>query len=616
MQKFGKTMRLSLLYATALLLVAGYPLTTMAEGTDTATPVTVQTTTPTDTQAPADTTSTAASPATTPATTSTEPSTAAPASGTTSPDATATTTAETPTVEATQPSDLTASSTQPTVVTPDRTTPPTDPTSSTAVSAGTAASITNALDSTATTGDATAKYNTTVGDTTSGDAAAATTIVNNVNSTLSNTDNQKAASFVTNVMGDVNGDIVLQPILLKAMLENNQPATDTTINATNTTTLTNNINLSATSGNATALGNTQAGNATTGSANTVANVMNIVNSMVAANQSFIGTVNIYGNLDGDILIAPDFIPQLLASNAAAPSLTQTPSSTTVVNASDTQSIVNNVSLAAASGKADLLQNTTAGNATTGDAKTNIVIFNLSGHAIVASNSLLVFVNVLGQWVGVIVDAPTGATAAALGNDVTSDTTVTPDLVITSNDMTTITNNLTLSSQSGDASLIRNTTAGNATSGNATASANIANITGSQLGLSGWFGVLFINVFGTWHGSFGLDTPYGNPVTSDTIQRITGQPPQVIAFRPHATLAPAPLTSAALTIIATTPSGYTETTDAQPAVLAAATTEVPQQTMAAASSPITPSFDMRLPIAAGILGLIGFLYVGVRRFLRG
>lgn len=612
MHRLGKMIRLSVLYATTLVLVAGYPLTTMAEGTDTATPTVVQTTTPT----------------TTPDTTTTvDPTTASTSSSTSSPQAEPapiTDSAATPTTPAVTPSTEAQTTTpvpslEPTVVTPapTTTTPTTTSTSKTdtAVDARTAATITNALDSSATTGDATAKYNTTVGDTTSGDATAATTIINNVNSTLSNTDNQKAASFVTNVMGDVNGDVVLQPILLKAMLEGNQATTDKTINVTNTNTLTNNVNLSATSGDATALGNTQAGNATSGSATTVANVMNIVNSMVAANQSFVGTVNIYGNLNGDILIAPDFIPQLLASNAGAPALSQPSSSTTVVNANDTQSIVNNVSLAAASGKADLLQNTTAGNATTGDAKTNIVIFNLSGHAIVASNSLLVFVNVLGQWVGVIVDAPAGATAAAIGNGVTSNTTTAPDLVITANNTTTITNNITLNSQSGDASLIRNTAAGNATSGNASASANIANITGSQLGLSGWFGVLFINVFGTWHGSFGLDTAYGNPISSDTIDRITNKPAQVIAFRPHVSLVKTfiPVQPAALVVVTGTPSGSITSNTAQPTVLAA-TAEAPRQTMVPTPSPITPPFDMRLPIVAGALGLIGLLYVGLRRVL--
>ncbi len=376
--------------------------------------------------------------------------------------------------------------------------------------------LSNSLLSQAKSGDATVILNTLAASAASGDASAMATIVNNINSSLSTGGNQKAASFVTDVIGDVTGDIVLQPMLLKAMLEagsNNSSSTVATVN--NNASIANDINLNATTGNAGVVANTKAGDATSGSANTVANVINIINSMVAANQSFYGTVNIYGNLNGDILIAPDFIPQLIASNGTLDGNNKDSKSVTIVDANDTQSIINNVSLAAESGKAAVMDNTKAGNAITGDANTNVVIFNLSGHEIVASNSLLVFVNVLGKWVGVIVDAPVGTTAAAIGNNVTDNKT-SPDLVVVSNNNGQITNNIALVSKSGNATVAANTNAGNATSGNSTASANIANLTNSQFGLSGWFGVLFINVFGNWYGSFGIDTAYGNPTINNSV----------------------------------------------------------------------------------------------------
>lgn len=372
----------------------------------------------------------------------------------------------------------------------------------------------NTVKAQAQSGGAAVIQNTQAGNATSGSASSTATILNNVNSTLLAADNQKAASFVADVMGNVDGDIILQPMILKAMLEAGSNVSNSnssvTANINNTNSLTNNIDLSAISGNAGVIGNTQAGNATSGTANTVANVVNIINSMIASDQSFVGTINIYGNLNGDILIAPNFISQLLASNAGSTLDKYSSNSGTVISSNDMQSIVNNVSLAAQSGKAAVVDNTEAGNATSGNANTNVVIFNLSGHEIIASNSLLVFVNVLGKWVGVIVDAPVGATAAAIGSDVkNNDSAVMPDLAIISNSNELITNNINLFSQSGDATVAANTLAGNAVSGNATASANIANITNSHFGLTGWFGVLFINVFGNWYGSFGINTPYGN-----------------------------------------------------------------------------------------------------------
>lgn len=383
--------------------------------------------------------------------------------------------------------------------------------------------VENNLTSQAQTGDAGVLTNTTGGNATSGDAAATTTIVNTVHSTVQG-DTAGVAHFSADIYGNVVGDITLAPALDDALAkaEGVPAGSSTTTQVDQATSLTNNVSLSAASGNADVINNTTAGNATTGTANTVANVINLINSIIAANKSFVGTINIYGNLDGDILISPSFIPQLLASNA--PSSTNAADSTSVLGVNDTQSIINNVTLNAASGDANVLKNTIAGNATTGTAATNLTILNYTGHEVVASNSLLVFVNVLGRWVGIIVDAPVGATAAALGNGVTSNT-ANSDQTLNANTTSSITNNIDLASLSGDATVQGNTRAGNATSGNATASANIANISTSSFSISDWFGILFINVFGTWYGSFGVDTANGTvtPISGGSIPPAPDKP---------------------------------------------------------------------------------------------
>lgn len=391
-----------------------------------------------------------------------------------------------------------------------------DPTvPSTTSSTDTVTNVENGITSNAQTGNAGIESNTTAGNATSGDASGATTIINTVHSTIQG-DTAGVAHFVSDINGNVFGDITLSPAINNAMSQTSGAPANTTTQVNTNTNLTNNVSLGATSGNADVSNNTTAGNATTGTANTVANIVNLINSIIAANKSFIGTINIHGNLNGDILISPSFIPQLLASNAPASSSPATTSS--ILGIQDTQAIINNISLSAATGNADVSNNTTAGNATTGTAATNLTILNYSGRQIVASNSLLVFVNVLGKWVGIIVDAPVGATAAVLGNGVTSNgsSPTTQSIDATSN--STITNNIDLASRSGDASVTGNTKAGNATSGNATASANIANITTSTFSISDWFGILFINVFGEWYGSFGVDTVSGRviPINGSTV----------------------------------------------------------------------------------------------------
>lgn len=589
MRRLLKLIQTTFLYFAALLLVTGYPVIAMAD-----TPVAAPTSTDTQSAPPKPTyTYNAATGMWDSNTWQFNPVTgvyeAVPSAPTASP--------------ATDQAVLDASTT-PTSPAPTTDTASTDATSN--VGAG------NQSTATANTGDATVAANTSAGSAITGDAASTTTLLNNVNSVIAAGDNQKAANFTYNVMGDVNGDIMLYPLLLKSMLESNAANTgsaSSAVSATQTTALTNDVNLQAASGNATVSGNTSAGSATTGSANTVANIMNILNSMISANRSFTGTINIYGNLQGDVLIAPDFIPQMIASNQGGQT---SASEQATVQTTDTQTIVNNISLAAESGSAAVLDNTSAGSATTGSANTNVVIFNLSGHAIVAKDSLLVFVNVLGRWVGVIVDAPTGATSALIGDGVVSNSVVNPDLTVAAQSTNAITNNVTLTARSGDALVASNTLAGNATSGNATASANVANISRSALGISDWFGVLFINIFGSWYGSFGINTPYGDPPSSIAIGSAseTAQP-GVITFVPRTDSA-APVHK--VTLIDSQQLAKAAVSDAE--VLG--TTSGSDHSGGNITTTPHPSAvvtnDFRLPIVIGSLFVVGVSGVALRRLL--
>ncbi len=377
--------------------------------------------------------------------------------------------------------------------------------SSTKKSSNTEVGINNEILSDALSGNASVAGNTRGGNALSGDASAVANIINAVNSSVGASGNQKVSTFSKDIMGDVKGDIVLYPLLLKAMLEQQAESTEKTkINATTDFDVNNDITLNAQSGDASVKNNTEAGDATSGNAAAMANVVNILNSMIAMQDSFIGTINIYGSLEGDILIAPDFIPQMLASNGGSEG-----SSSTKVSKQDTTTIVNNISAVAESGAASVFGNTEAGSATTGDADSNVVIFNVTGRDIVAENSMLVFVNVLGKWVGMIVDAPAGATAAMIGTGVTTDQKYAPDLTIESESKHGITNNISVTAGSGDATVANNTKAGDATSGSAHALANVANVSNSSLSLSGWFGICFINIMGDWFGSLGMKTKYGN-----------------------------------------------------------------------------------------------------------
>jgi len=474
--------------------------------------------------------------------------------------------------------------------------------------ADTIVTVENNLTSDATSGNSTVAQNAEGGNATTGDAAAIATMLNVVNSSVTTGNNQKVATFTQDIMGDVKGDIVLYPMLLKAMLEaqaGNSAAF--TIDVKNNLQIDNNIGLKAQSGDAKVTDNTNAGNATTGSAMAVANVVNILNSMIATQQSFIGTINIYGNLEGDILIAPDFIPQMIANNK------QDDSSKTQLSTKDSTSIVNDISAVAESGAAAVFGNTSAGNATTGNADTGVVIFNLTGHEIIAKNSLLVFVNVLGKWVGVIVDAPAGATSALIGNGVTKNEAYAPDLKVNSESNHGITNTISVDAKSGDAVVSGNTMAGGATTGSAKALANIANISGSQFGVSDWFGVLFINVFQNWFGDFGNDTPYGN-----SEEPAREEPTGPIQFIPQSEKVSS---SASRTNRSSTTSVHRQSSQPNQVMTTVSTVAAPVEptpdTMATLgrstmNDTFDTGFDMRLFIVAGSLLAVGLSLLGLKK----
>lgn len=378
------------------------------------------------------------------------------------------------------------------------------------------AAISNTLTSNALTGDAAVARNTQAGDASSGDAVAIATILNLLQSSWGFLSQGELTTFVANLFGDLFGDIMIDPETTPQALATSTPPDSLTVNATGSGAITNDIDLDAQSGNATVDSNTSAGNATSGNAYALANIINSISSSISAGSSFLGVVNVFGDLDGDILLPVALMNLLGGSDTPSAPHDGDLSLTTDTN----QVITNDVASDAATGEATVDRNTSAGTATSGNATNALTILNLTGRQIIGSNTLLVFVNVLGNWMGLIVDAP-GATAAALGDAGATSHALPPgDYTLTDNQ--TIDNNISLRARSGNADVTNNTSAGNAATGDAVTAANILNITNSALALTDWFGVLFINIFGDWKGSFGVDTDAGEvpvatsgPAVADT-----------------------------------------------------------------------------------------------------
>jgi hypothetical protein len=384
------------------------------------------------------------------------------------------------------------------------------------VNNGTTVNATTGIISFAGTGSANVSGNNTAGSAASGNAQSIANVINMLQSSSNVLSDPNMITFTANINGDVNGDLLLNPATLGAVQPANTSASldnNVIVNNSTNSSLTNTVNLGATSGSANVSGNTTGGDATTGNATAVANIVNTLNSYVTAGKSFLGVININGNLNGDILLPPDFVDTLLASNVPHYNITTDVTNNTTVANINNASITNNVAATAASGSANVSGNTNGGSASSGSAKTNLTVFNLTGSEVVASNDLLVFVNVLGSWYGMILNAPAGTTAASLGSGVASNTTADNTATLNNTNNQSITNNVNVTAQSGDANVSGNTNGGNAKTGDASAAVNIFNMINDKLTLNGWFGLLFINVFGTWNGSFGVNTSAGDPVAA-------------------------------------------------------------------------------------------------------
>jgi hypothetical protein len=373
------------------------------------------------------------------------------------------------------------------------------------------ASISNKIGQMASTGNAYVQGNTYGGNATSGDATSMLNLLNMIQSSWGQLGSQDIALFMANINNDLAGDLVVDPSRVGAGSGNTNLDVTVSVDAA----INNDIDVSVASGNAGVLHNTTGGNATSGDAQAVVNLLNLINSAITANKSFIGVLNIHGNLNGDILLPDSMMNAIIAATGPSSNNQINDSAATDIDLSidDNKTIRNDINTDVSSGNAIVSGNTTGGNATSGSATSNVVLLNMTGQRVVAENALLVFVNVMGSWVGLIFDAPAGTNAVvATGPHSTNTINRSNDLMvdadITKNSL--INNNIDVTAETGDATVSGNTTGGNATSGDASVGVNVLNMIDSQFDISDWFGVLFINVFGEWVGSFGVDTEAGEP----------------------------------------------------------------------------------------------------------
>lgn len=333
--------------------------------------------------------------------------------------------------------------------------------------------------------------------------------INEVNEeTNSDSTSSQPVDFTDNIYGNQTGNIEIDPSTITSQQSTDNTTTDNetaTSTTTNNSTINNTDEAVAQTGDATVTNDGEGGTAASGNAEALANVVNIINSVIADGESFEGTINIYGNLYGDILLPEQLVDELI-NPATIPSGTDTDNT-------ETGLIDNDVELTAESGSALVTNDGDGGTAASGNATTDLNITNYVNDYLSADNLFLIIINVSGQWYGYILGEVPESDVALLGDGL-SNSNVTqsqPSSTEVNDDTETINNDISSAAYTGSATVNNDGNGGTATSGDAEALANILNFINDNFNISGWFGILFINIFGNWYGS--LSTYNANPTLS-------------------------------------------------------------------------------------------------------
>lgn len=383
----------------------------------------------------------------------------------------------------------------------------------------TEAATSNSVDQSAESGDSTVVGNDEAGSAITGDANNELDIFNLANSSQSLLGSSEVpVVYINTIEGDATGDIIIDPVALGQPIPSAATTSvaplypeSNTVTVFSSTAIINDANLDSQSGNALVEANDDAGNAITGDASNDVDIINVANTIIGTGSYFIGILNIYGDLQGDIVI-PESLMTTLMQNGSDPS------GNTNVNIANLTNIINKTDLVALSGNATVSGNDTAGGATTGDAVNNISILNYTGQHVFTGNTLLIIVNVMGQWLGLLLGSDESNTAAISASaNPNNNSMPSEDLMLSISTQTTISNNLSMYARSGDATVANNDNAGSAKTGNAFNTARIMNISNTVVSLANWFGILYINILGNWYGSVVSPRSVSNTPEQSTAQ---------------------------------------------------------------------------------------------------
>jgi len=332
---------------------------------------------------------------------------------------------------------------------------------------------------------------------TTGDAISTTNIENAINTTSINSETlyQTINIYVTQA-----GDIDLSDPITIAVQALSERTDDPVINVAltgihNFAYLSNDVVSNANTGNNLINTLDANGNIITGNAYSTVSVINKVNFVVINSRVHVVTINIYGDLNGNIVL-----PNLQSSQSCQ--------SCGVSLAVDSTAYVQNNVYSNANTGLNSITASGAASIATGDAQSAVNVVNLVNSNYIGVTTQALYITLFGSWNGNFIgwdgfDPQTGGASLNFYNTAPNAdfgsgcTSCTGDINI--NNLAYISNNILSFANTGNNSI--NGANGSISTGNAFSAVSLINFINSNfIGSIGFFG--FVNIFGNWTGDIG------------------------------------------------------------------------------------------------------------------
>lgn len=386
------------------------------------------------------------------------------------------------------------------------------------------------------------------------------TIINSGNSNVSGTAISAANTNIANlatsefsVADDHQGNIILDPASgctsgCNNIIGSNGSDSNNTLGSTNNESSNNTQNNTANIGNELVLAANSGDNSAsyttngdsiikTGDANVSANSITLANNNLEGKILY-QTVNIYGDLKGDIVLPEEAYNSIGGNGANANSNSQNSniptspeaslgaSKTNSNNQNNNADINNQIETSANTGGNNTGYNTNGDSSvTTGNSNTQVKTLNVANNNIGPGNWWIVIINKAGEWIGDVV----GGQSSNLASKSEGDTTTVSNNGTESNNQASTTNSQTESNTQNNSANVgnklklsantgRNTASYNTggdskiQTGNANIIANVSNFVNNNIAAGGKLIITVVNIFGKWAGNF---VPPGQQAASNT-----------------------------------------------------------------------------------------------------